>query len=171
MSHQEQLTRRAFIALSAAGAASLALPQAAASSEEGLNLWTEARRMMADGMIGEPYYVSVRTHLDRCGFWGRNVAQRVVRVLDCFSGYTFSPIGFVPEIEGYPRRCMMNIEFQFGPLTTIHASAHHNEIDTYVFRGKTGTLRLHDGPAPQIIFEDDRDKPMLRLACATRSLS
>lgn len=173
LTEKQQLTRRAFLAISAAATLALKGGEADATvvSPAELNMWIAAREMVADGMLGTPYYVSVRVSRDRCSEDLTHVMRRIDAVVSSGTAVSVIPIGYDPAKEDPPDHFMIAARYPDGLACTIDVDIQTVDADTYVIRGESGSLHLYDTPNPHFEFQDERDRPKLIYHLVSRTLA
>ncbi len=154
MKWEEDISRREFLAASAAGAGALSLgssPVLALDPKRAGDVWQEARALVDAGAIGRPYYVGLR--LPQAVAPADVIAghvERVAYVLSLDAPDRVSAAGSEPEGDGFPADFMVTAKYAEGVTLSIVTSEGARGGGAYVIRGEGGTLRICDSPRPRI---------------------
>lgn len=154
MKSKDRISRRGFLAASAAGAGALSLgslPVRALDSVRAGNVWEEARTLLDAGKIGQPYYVGLRlsrgaapvddiaVHLDKVAYALRLDAPERV-----------SAAGSEVEDDQFPADFMVTAKYKGGITLSITTGGATSDDAPYVIRGEIGTLKVYDSGKPRV---------------------
>ena len=152
------VSRRAFLAASAAGAGVLFADSSRAFGavpKQG-GIWGEARALVDAGAIGRPYYVGLRMPRGVASL--DDIAGHVARVsyalrldLRC----RISAAGLTVAGEGFSADSMITVKYEEGVTFSIATGRGVRAGEPYVIRGESGTLRVYDSARPHIELEED----------------
>ena len=159
MTSKRKISRRSFLAASAAGAGALSLSGLPAHALESLragSVWQEARSLVDAGKIGRPYYVALRLSREPAPMDDIAVhLEKVAYALRLDAPDRVSAAGSKVEGDQFPADFMVTAKYTDGvtlSIVTGEADSDDASYDDapYVIRGESGTLKVYDSSRPRV---------------------